>query len=124
MPLDARLIDPAQRRSARQLGSVVQDDHQRPAMQIAKAIYANGTERVVFVVLPPTKSETCIRVRDSVRTDIIDLMAGSGVAVVDIGPCVTDFGLLADRYKADGVHLSDLAYALPNDTFKAIDGGA
>ena len=36
--LGARLFDPAQHSSARQLGPVVRDDRQRPALQIAKSI--------------------------------------------------------------------------------------
>ena len=70
---------------------------------LSKAIHATGIESVAFVVPPPIKSEICNRVRDSMRTHIRDLMAGSGVAVMDIGPCVTKFGLLADRYTTDGV---------------------
>ena len=38
VPLDVRLFDPAQHSSARQLGSVIRDDHQWLAMQIAKSI--------------------------------------------------------------------------------------
>ncbi len=38
IPLDARLFDPAQHSSARQLGCVVRDDHQWLAMQFAKSI--------------------------------------------------------------------------------------
>ena len=38
VPLDARLFDPAQHSSACQLGSVVRDDHQWSAMQIAEAV--------------------------------------------------------------------------------------
>lgn len=91
---------------------------------LSKAVHANGVERVAFVVPPPTKSETCNRVRDRMRTHIIDLMARSGVAVVDIGPCVTNFGVLADRYTTDGVHLNGLAYALLDRALRAMEGGA
>ena len=38
VPLDARLFDPPQHSSARQLGSVIRDDHQWSAMQIAEAV--------------------------------------------------------------------------------------
>jgi lysophospholipase L1-like esterase len=90
---------------------------------LSKARDAPGIQRVVFIVPPPTRSEACNQVRDSVRVQLVDHMARSGLTVLDIAPCVTDRGLLADRYTTDGVHLSHPAYDLIDYELRAMEGG-